>query len=172
LPIEIYQWLRLPLGSGRSKSFVRTDGIDQCRTGIDRYCDTKRLAEFFFSGAELLCSCRMHGDTTVAAQGDRYSECYQLACLAVEMTCFCASPAEGRITSHRIRAKFTDLADAGDDLIAVIVPIVHCHGNLYYGFNGHYLDPFAALEDGRTTQFDIRADQGSGECRNRQQLNY
>src|SRR6516164_10400398 len=43
------------------------------------------------------------------------------------MRCFCAGAAERRVALHRIRRKLADLANAGENLLPIFVPIKHSH---------------------------------------------
>jgi hypothetical protein len=39
----------------------------------------------------------------------------------------CAGAAKGRVTLDQVRRELADLADAGENLVSIVVPIEHCH---------------------------------------------
>jgi hypothetical protein len=43
------------------------------------------------------------------------------------MSGFCAGTAERRVAFHRIRRKLADLANAGENLLSIFVPIKRSH---------------------------------------------
>src|SRR6516225_10324268 len=115
------------VSSGRIECVKRAGRVDERSAGVDADSDAQRLGDFFLGGAELLCCRRMNGDTAVAAQADCHGKRDELARLCIQMSGFCAGTAERRVALHRIRRKLADLANAGENLFSVLVPIKHSH---------------------------------------------
>src|SRR6476619_1185994 len=72
----------------------------------------------------------MHSDAAVAAQADGSRECDQLAGLVAEATDFLARAPERDVALHRVGAQFGEIANSGDELPPVGVPVVQVHVEL------------------------------------------
>jgi hypothetical protein len=76
--------------------------------------------------------CGMDRDTAVAAQanGDRKRD--QFASLVMEVTGLLTGAAQGDIALDGIGVELAKAADPGDELLTVVVPVVHMHDNLLF----------------------------------------
>src|SRR6201991_2387106 len=67
----------------------------------------------------------MHGDATVATQGDGHRESDELADFRAKQIRLLASRAEGHISLDHLGAELADFFHAGRQLFAIVVPIEH-----------------------------------------------
>jgi AraC family transcriptional regulator, activator of mtrCDE len=101
-------------------------------------------------------------DTTITSQADSNCERNQLTGLGVEMAGLLTGSAERDIAFDGLRTEFGQACDAGENLLAVLIPIHHMHGCLRLLIDNKSVCPQRATGDVRAAQSNDRADQRVG----------
>src|SRR5580704_15601702 len=118
--------------AGGVKGVERAGGVDDGSPGIDGDGHAQCFGELLLGRTKLPGGCGMDRDTAVAAQANGDRKCDQLASLVVEVTGLLTGAAQGDIALDGIGVEFAKAADPGDELLTVVVPVVHMHNNLLF----------------------------------------
>src|SRR3981189_455132 len=76
----------------------------------------------------------MAGGAAIAAQADCHGECDQFAGLGIEPACLLTGTAESDVSFHCVRAELPQSAHAGQNLLAIAIPIEHIHDKVSDAF--------------------------------------
>jgi hypothetical protein len=76
----------------------------------------------------------MDGDAAIAAQADCHGERDQFPGLGIEPACLLTGTAESDVSFHRVRAELPQGAHAGQNLLAIAIPIEHRHDKVSNAF--------------------------------------
>jgi hypothetical protein len=76
----------------------------------------------------------MDGDAAIAAQADCHGERDQFPGLGIEPACLLTGTAESDVSFHRVRAELPQSAHAGQNLLAIAIPIEHRHDKVSNAF--------------------------------------
>src|SRR2546430_16054408 len=98
--------------------------------GVDGHAQC--FGELVLGRTKLPGGCGMDRDTAVAAQanGDRKRD--QFASLVIEVTGLLTGAAQGDIDLSGIGVELAKAADPGEQLLTVVVPVVHMHDILLF----------------------------------------
>src|SRR3981189_280451 len=120
--------------AGGIKGVESAGGIDDSPS-IDGDGHAQCFGELVLGRTKLPGGGGVDRDTAVAAQANGNRKRDQFASLVIEVTGLLAGAAQGDIALDRIGVELAKAADPGDELLTVVVPVVHMHDNLLFRAN-------------------------------------